>query len=202
MTVSAEALRCASLGLYDAARKEGIVPGDPLWAWVNSQATALNVMAGMVDEQEARMTAVVSEQEVRMIAVVSDAKEIVGTQVDALRTVLKVAEEHNKRTQIASQHMKLQQETVVSRTVSDLTEQVSAKLSGALVLRQRRYDRTHFWGSIGLVTSLALGLFFGGFALHAYEWRNETGALQRCMKTAVRNSNGVWFCEMRSVEGW
>ena len=70
------------------------------------------------------------------------------------------------------------------------------------MLRQRRYDRTHFWGSVGLVTSLALALFFGGFGLHAYEWRNDTGALQRCMKTAVRNSAGTWFCEMRSVEGW
>jgi len=126
----------------------------------------------------------------------------VDTQVAALRTALKLAEEHNKRTQMASQHMQIQQETLVSRTVSDLTEQVSAKLSGALVLRQRRYDRTHFWSSIGLVTSLALALFFGGFALHAYEWRNETGAMQRCMKTALRNSAGVWYCEMRSVEGW
>ncbi len=191
MSVASDALRSASLELYEAARKEGIVVGDPLWVWVKSQVTAINVMADLTDEHR-----------VRLDTVFIDAKEVASNQAVALQTTLKLAEEHNKRTQMASQHMQIQQETLVSRTISDLTEQVSAKLSGALVLRQRRYDRVHFWGSIGLVTSLALALFFGGFGLHAYEWRNDIGAMQRCMKTALRNSAGTWYCEMRSVEGW
>ncbi len=191
MTIATDALRSASLELYEAARKEGIVAGDPLWVWVKSQATAMNVMADLTDEHRARLD-----------AVLSDAKEVSGNQAVTLQATLRVAEEHNKRTQIASQHMQIQQETLVSRTVSDLTEQVSTKLGGALILRQRRYDRVHFWGSVGLVASLAVGLFFGGFGLHAYEWRNDTGALQRCMKTALRNSAGTWYCEMRSVQGW
>ncbi len=191
MSTASNALRAATIGAREAATEEGIDLNGPLGVWVRSQERVLTAQAEMAEQQDKNI-----------IDLVKDTKVTVETQVETLRVTLKVAEEHNKRTQIASQHMQLQQETLVSRTVSDLTEQVSAKLSGALVLRQRRYDRTHFWGSIGLVTSLALGLFFGGFALHAYEWRNETGALQRCMKTAVRNSNGVWFCEMRSVEGW
>ena len=191
MSAASDGLRKAALAMREAAQKEGIQPHDPMWLWATSQETALNWMADLADEQEARLG-----------RVVSGAKDLMDTQVGGLRTALQLAEEHNKRTQMASQHMQIQQETLVSRTVSDLTEQVSAKLSGALVLRQRRYDRTHFWGSAGLVASLALALFFGGFALHAYEWRNETGALQRCMKTALRNSAGTWYCEMRSVEGW
>ena len=191
MSAASEGLRQAALAMREAAQKEGIQPHDPMWLWATSQETALNWMADLADDQEARVG-----------RVVSGAKDLMDTQVAGLRTALQLAEQHNKRTQMASQHMQIQQETLVSRTVSDLTEQVSAKLSGALVLRQRRYDRTHFWGSAGLVASLALALFFGGFALHAYEWRNVTGALQRCMKTALRNSAGTWYCEMRSVEGW
>jgi len=177
--------------MREAALEEGIDLNGPLGVFVRSQERILTIQAQMAEDQDKNV-----------LSLVKDTKVTVENQVETLRVTLKVAEEHNKRTQMASQHMQIQQETLVSRTVSDLTEQVSAKLSGALVLRQRRYDRTHFWGSIGLVTSLALALFFGGFALHAYEWRNETGALQRCMKTALRNSAGTWYCEMRSVEGW
>ncbi len=191
MSAASTALRAAAIGVREAALEEGIDLNGPLGVWVRSQERVLTAQAQMAEEHDKNI-----------IGLVKDTKVTVENQVETLRVTLRVAEEHNKRTQMASQHMQIQQETLVSRTVSDLTEQVSAKLSGALVLRQRRYDRTHFWGSIGLVTSLALALFFGGFALHAYEWRNETGALQRCMKTALRNTAGVWYCEMRSIEGW
>jgi hypothetical protein len=191
VSAASTALRAAAIGVREAALEEGIDLNGPLGVWVRSQERVLTAQAQMAEEHDKNV-----------IGLVKDTKVTVENQVETLRVTLRVAEEHNKRTQMASQHMQIQQETLVSRTVSDLTEQVSAKLSGALVLRQRRYDRTHFWGSIGLVTSLALALFFGGFALHAYEWRNETGALQRCMKTALRNTAGVWYCEMRSIEGW
>ncbi len=191
MSAASTALRAAAIGVREAALEEGIDLNGPLGVWVRSQERVLTAQAQMAEEHDRNV-----------IDLVKDTKVTVETQVETLKVTLQVAQEHNKRTQMASQHMQIQQETLVSRTVSDLTEQVSAKLSGALVLRQRRYDRTHFWGSAGLVASLALALFFGGFALHAYEWRNETGALQRCMKTALRNSAGTWYCEMRSVEGW
>ena len=191
MSAASTALRAAAIGVREAALEEGIDLNGPLGVFVRSQEHILTIQAQMAEEQEKNV-----------IGLVKDTKVTVENQVETLRVTLKVAEEHNKRTQMASQHMQIQQETLVSRTVSDLTEQVSAKLSGALVLRQRRYDRVHFWGSIGLVTSLALALFFGGFGLHAYEWRNDIGAMQRCMKTALRNSAGTWYCEMRSVEGW
>ncbi len=191
MSAASTALRAAAIGVREAALEEGIDLNGPLGVWVRSQERVLTAQAQMAEEHDRNV-----------IALVKDTKVTVETQVETLKVTLQVAQEHNKRTQIASQHMQIQQETLVSRTVSDLTEQVSAKLSGALVIRQRRYDRTHFWGSAGLMASLALGLFFGGFALHAYEWRNETGALQRCLKTAVRNSAGTLYCEMRSVEGW
>jgi len=191
VSAASTALRAAAIGVREAALEEGIDLNGPLGVWVRSQERVLTAQAQMAEEHDKNI-----------IGLVKDTKVTVENQVETLRVTLRVAEEHNKRTQMASQHMQIQQETLVSRTVSDLTEQVSAKLSGALVLRQRRYDRVHFWGSIGLVTSLALALFFGGFGLHAYEWRNETGALQRCMKTALRNTAGVWYCEMRSIEGW
>jgi len=191
VSAASTALRSAAIAMREAALEEGIDLNGPLGVFVRSQEHILTIQAQMAEEQEKNV-----------IGLVKDTKVTVENQVETLRVTLQVAQEHNKRTQIASQHMQIQQETLVSRTVSDLTEQVSAKLSGALVLRQRRYDRVHFWGSIGLVTSLALALFFGGFGLHAYEWRNDIGAMQRCMKTALRNSAGTWYCEMRSVEGW
>jgi len=191
VSAASTALRSAAIAMREAALEEGIDLNGPLGVFVRSQEHILTIQAQMAEEQEKNV-----------IGLVKDTKVTVENQVETLRVTLQVAQEHNKRTQMASQHMQIQQETLVSRTVSDLTEQVSAKLSGALVLRQRRYDRVHFWGSIGLVTSLALALFFGGFGLHAYEWRNDIGASQRCMKTALRNSAGTWYCEMRSVEGW
>jgi len=84
--------------------------------------------------------------------------------------------------------------------VDQLTEQVSAKLSGALVLRQRRYDRTHRWGSAALVAGIALGLFLGGYGLHAYQWKFETGSVQRCLQSSVRSADGTLFCQVKAVQ--
>ena len=121
-------------------------------------------------------------------------------QVEVLKTTLQVAQEHNKRSEIMVRQSESDREKLVNHTVDQLTEQVSAKLSGALVLRQRRYDRTHRWGSAALVAGIALGLFLGGYGLHAYQWRFETGSVQRCLQSAVRSSDGTLFCQVRAVQ--
>ena len=118
----------------------------------------------------------------------------------ALKTTLQVAQEHNKRSEIALRQSEADKERLISRTVDDLTEQISAKLSGALVLRQRRYDRTHRWGSAALVAGVMAALFVGGYSLHAYQWRYETGGVQRCLQSAVRSADGTLFCQVKAVQ--
>ena len=188
MSVAAEALRSASLSLRDAARKEGIMPHDPMWLWSVSQEAALNALATLVEEQEKHST-----------ALIQDTKVVVDNQVAALKTTLALAQEHNKRSEVIARQSEIDKERLVSRTVDDLTEQVSAKLSGALVLRQRRYDRTHRWGSAALLAGAMLALFLGGYGLHAYQWRFEMGSVQRCLQSAVRSADGTLFCQVKAV---
>jgi len=185
MSKAADALRAAALETREAAWKDGIDPDGPLGAWVRSQERSLTAQALMLDEQEARVKTV---------------KETVDGQVEVLKTTLQVAQEHNKRAEIMVRQSESDREKLVNHTVDQLTEQVSAKLSGALVLRQRRYDRTHRWGSAALVAGVALGLFLGGYSLHAYQWRFETGGVQRCLQSAVRSADGTLFCQVKAVQ--
>ena len=189
MNAAAEAIRAASLTMRDAARKEGITPHDPLWLWCVSQEAALNALAGMLEEQEKQNG-----------TLIRDTKVVVDSQVTALKTTLQVAQEQNKRSEIMVRQSESDREKLVHHTVDQLTEQVSAKLSGALVLRQRRYDRTHRWGSAALVAGVMMGLFLGGYGLHTYLWRFETGSVQRCLQSAVRSADGTLFCQVKAVQ--
>jgi len=189
MSAASEALRSASLSLRDAARKEGIMPHDPMWLWSISQEAALDALAALAEEQEKNSG-----------VLIRDTKVVVDSQVTALKTTLQVAQEQNKRSEIMARQSESDREKLVNHTVDQLTEQVSAKLSGALVLRQRRYDRTHRWGSAALVAGIALGLFLGGYGLHAYQWKFETGGVQRCLQSAVRSADGTLFCQVKAVQ--
>ncbi len=165
------------------------MPNDPMWLWSISQETALNALATLVEEQEKHSG-----------ALIRDTKVVVDSQVTALKTTLQVAQESNKRSEIVARQSASDREKLVNHTVDQLTEQVSAKLSGALVLRQRRYDRTHRWGSSALLAGAMLGLFLGGYGLHAYEWRFEMGSVQRCLQAAVRSADGTLFCQVKAVQ--
>jgi hypothetical protein len=189
VSAASEALRSASLSLRDAARKEGIMPHDPMWLWSISQEAALDALATLAEEQEKNSG-----------VLIRDTKVVVDSQVTALKTTLQVAQEQNKRSEIMVRQSESDREKLVNHTVDQLTEQVSAKLSGALVLRQRRYDRTHRWGSAALVAGIALGVFLGGYSLHAYQWRFETGGVQRCLQSAVRSADGTLFCQVKAVQ--
>jgi len=189
VSAAAEALRSASLSLRDAARKEGIMPHDPMWLWSISQEAALDALATLAEEQENNSG-----------TLIRDTKVVVDSQVAALKTTLQVAQEQNRRSEIMVRQSESDREKLVNHTVDQLTEQVSAKLSGALVLRQRRYDRTHRWGSAALVAGMALGLFLAGYGLHAYQWRFETGGVQRCLQSAVRSADGTLFCQVKAVQ--
>ena len=165
------------------------MPHDPMWLWSVSQEAALNALATLVEEQEKHST-----------VLIQDTKVVVDNQVAALKTTLALAQEHNKRSEVIARQSEIDKERLVSRTVDDLTEQVSAKLSGALVLRQRRYDRTHRWGSAALLAGAMLALFLGGYGLHAYQWRFEMGSVQRCLQSAVRSADGTLFCQVKAVK--
>ena len=132
MSKAAEALRAAALETREAAWKDGIDPDGSLGVWVRSQERALTAQALMLDEQEARVATV---------------KETVDGQVEVLKKTLALAQEHNKRQEIVARQSEVDKERLVNHTVDQLTEQVSAKLSGALVLRQRRCDPPHPWGA-------------------------------------------------------
>ncbi len=165
------------------------MPNDPMWLWCVSQEAALNALASMVEEQEKHNG-----------TLIRDTKVVVDSQVTALKTTLQVAQEQNKRSEIMVRQSESDREKLVNHTVDQLTEQVSAKLSGALVLRQRRYDRTHRWGSAALVAGVVTALFLGGYSLHAYQWRFETGSVQRCLQSAVRSADGTLFCQVKAVQ--
>ena len=189
MSVESNNLRNAAIALREAAWREGVEPDGPLGIWVLSMERALTAQADMADKQKAGI-----------LAVVQDAKGLVDSQVEALKKSLALADQHNKRAETALRHAEVDREKLVNNTVNELTAQVSAKLNGALVLRQQRYDRQQRLGTAGAMTAIVLGLFFGGYALHAYLWRFETSSVERCLRQAVTSSDGVSYCPLSAVK--
>lgn len=188
MSAASNDLRSAAIALREAAWREGVEPDGPLGIWVSSLERTLTAQSNLVDNQEAGI-----------LKVVQDAKGMVDGQVEALNKALAMAEQHNKRAEVALRHAEVDREKLVNSTVNELTEQVSAKLNGALVLRQRRYDRQQRLTSGGLMTAIVLGLFFGGYALHAYLWRFETGSVERCLRESVKSADGTQYCPLSAV---
>lgn len=188
MSAASNELRSAAIALREAAWREGVEPDGPLGIWVSSLERTLTAQSNLVDNQEAGI-----------LKVVQDAKGMVDGQVEALNKALAMADQHNKRAEVALRHAEVDREKLVNSTVNELTEQVSAKLNGALVLRQRRYDRQQRLTSGGLMTAIVLGLFFGGYALHAYLWRFETGSVERCLRESVKSADGTQYCPLAAV---
>ena len=189
MNKAIQAIRTAARSLRDTAQREGILPQDPMWLWAISQETALNALADLAEVQEAGVH-----------GVVKDSKGLVDSQVEALKRAFALADQHNKRAEMALRHAEVDREKLVNNTVNELTAQVTAKLNGALVLRQQRYDRQQRLTTGGAMTAIVLGLFFGGYALHAYLWRFETSSVERCLHQAVTGSDGVSYCPLSAVK--
>jgi hypothetical protein len=189
MNKAIQAIRNAARSLREAAQREGILPQDPMWLWVISQEAALNTLADFAELQEAGIH-----------GAVKDAKGLVDSQVEAIKKALVLSDQHNKRAEMALRHAEVDREKLVDSTVNELTAQVTAKLNGALVLRQQRYDRQQRLTTGGTMTAIVMALFFGGYALHAYLWRYETGGVERCMRQAVSDANGTQYCPLSAVK--
>ena len=189
MSAASNELRNSAIALREAAWREGVEPDGPLGIWVRSMERTLTAQSDMADKQEAGLR-----------AVVNDAKGLVDSQVDALKKALAMSDQHNKRAEIALRHAEVDREKLVNNTVNELTAQVSARLNGALVLRQQRYDRQQRLGTAGAMTAIVLGLFFGGYALHAYLWRFETSSVERCLRQVMTGSDGVSYCPLSAVK--
>ena len=162
------------------------MPHDPMWLWSISQEAALDALATLAEEQEKNTG-----------ALIRDTKVVVDSQVTALKTTLQVAQEQTKRSEIMARQSESDREKLVNHTVDQLTEQVSAKLSGALVLRQRRYDRTHRWGSAVLVAGIALGLFLGGYPGTLYQEVADRAAAQAATPKACRQDGRAGLGDLR-----
>ncbi len=189
MSAESNNLRHAAVALREAAWREGLEPDGPLGIWVRSLERTLTAQSDLADKQEAGI-----------LAMVRDSKCLVDSQVEALKKALALSDEHNKRAEIALRHAEVDREKLVNHTVDELTGQVTAKLNGALVIRQQRYDRQQRLTSGGVMTAIVLGLFFGGYALHAYLWRYETGGVERCMRQAVSGTDGSQYCPLSAVK--
>ena len=189
MSVESDNLRNAAIALREAAWREGVEPDGPLGIWVRSLERTLTAQSDLVDKQEAGI-----------LAVVNDAKGMVDSQVEALKKALALSDQHNKRAETALRHAEVDREKLVNHTVDELTGQVTAKLNGALVLRQQRYDRQQRLTTGGMMTAIVLGLFFGGYALHAYLWRFETSSVERCLRQTVNGTDGTPYCPLSAVK--
>ena len=189
MSAASNELRNSAIALREAAWREGVEPDGPLGVWVRSLERTLTAQSALAEKQEAGI-----------LGVVKDAKGVIDGQVEALKKALALAEQQNKRAETALRQSEVDREKLVNHTVDELTGQVTAKLNGALVLRQQRYDRQQRLGSAGLMTAIVLGLFFGGYALHAYLWRFETGSVERCLRQTVTGSDGASYCPLSAVK--
>ena len=179
MSDKPERLLIASDKLAEAARREGIEPGSPLWVWVEAQQ---HVLAAIYEWQ-------------------TNWSAAVDTEIDQLRTALAVADTQRRRVDAEVRRMEVQQKDLETKTVASLTKAVAEKLKDALVIRERRWNRRDRHISWGAAAAAALVILLGGYTWRGvqdrFTYATAAEAWARCQDTAFMDkASGRPFCQI------
>ena len=175
MSDKPERLLIASDKLADAARREGIEPGSPLWVWVEAQQHALTAIYEWQSQWSAAAAA----------------------EIDQLRTALAVAETQRRRVDAEVRRMEVSQRDLETKTVASLTKAVAEKLKDVLVIRERRWNRRDRNISWFGAAAFAVVLIIGGYTWRGVQDRDATTALRQCYDALMQDkATGRLFCQL------
>lgn len=189
MNPAIERLRGVVQRLVETARAEGIEPDGPLGQWLQGQVQALEGLAGVLDGQTSQMDTVMSRIEATskagldQVKFLSHAAELTLLQIRTLKAGLIV--EH---------------ENVTLRMIKEVFPLFAEKLQGALVIRERewnrRVERRRF--ALAGATVLALAIFLAGVAFQIWSDSDRINAFDDCLSHSFI-WNGHAYC---AIPGW
>ena len=188
-----ERLREATQMLRLAARREGIEPDGPLGAWVEAQDAILTALADNADRQEHLVT-----------HVLNDFKQAAEAELSKQRVITYRTELALQSARDARDSVEVEKARVASDMIKDVSPRIVDGIREAVVIRERRYNR-----SIELRRAATVGLVMMGLVIGGYTWRfsqdwtaveqlsQTEAALQHCQDTSpYQDKDGRRLCAM------
>ena len=181
-------LRAVVHRLVETGRAEGIEPDGPLGQWLQGQAQALAGLAEILDAQTSQIDAVMSrieaasKAELERVSELSSAAEHVLFQVRTLQAALVV--EH---------------ENVTLRMIKQTLPLFAEKLQGALVIREREWNRRVERRRFALAGATVLAIFLAGVAFQIWSDSDRVATFDDCLSHSFI-WNGHVYCAVPSWE--
>ena len=179
-------LRAAIDGLDEAARAEGIAPDGPLGAWVAAQKDVLNALYAVEEHREEQVRALLENAKATAEAQLARAQAEAG-KLDRF---------------IAKAELQLAQ--AQNETIVAVGKGIAAHVQGALVIREKAYNRTRYLGTALAYGVVLLCTLLGGYAWssHAHGTSIEAHLWERCKQTVTADKQGRFYCAPTTyVEG-
>ena len=122
-----------------------------------------------------------------------EGRQHVAREIEAARALYKSIEQLTNQTRTLHLLSVAEQETVLQRMMKETLPLFAEKLQGALVIRERRWNRRAEQRHYALAGLVALAVFVAGYGLCAWSDARAVAAMDRCLRSMVQ-SNGHTFC--------
>ena len=190
-------LRAAAAEMENAAWREGIDPTGPLGAFVTSMSSAISLLADICERQAGAV-----------VGTVHDARTMADSELKKLQVANKAVVALQAQAQNALAVSEVQVEKVVGKFVASVAPEIVRQISGAVVLRERRYNQSALWGRAAAIAGVACCLVLGGYTWRAWTPDPAAGSavlvldrVRQCQAApAYRQAQtGEAFCNLRTL---
>lgn len=189
LAVAAEELRASAEDMEQAAWRTGLTPDEPLGIWVISLRRTLTNLANLSEGQGQGVS-----------NVIEGTRKLVETEVSQLREANRSAAQAINEATAARSRAEIEAEKLTLKTIQGLAPQILKEIRGAVVIRERRYNRKVEWRRASLVAVSVLGLFLGGYSWRAWQdGGNASDALVRCLQHPAQAPNGDRYCSFATL---
>ena len=190
---TAAGLQTALVELHAAAKTEAIEVDGPLGAWVRAQDAIIQRMIDFSD----RLDRLARE-------VLTDFREAAEAELSRQRIVTEQSKVALYAARDARDSVETTKTKVASEMIKDMAPKIVAGVSEAVVIRERRYNRSIEIRRAAYVGGTMLGLFLGGFTLRfVQDWTavmqlsQSQAGLQHCKDTSPYvDKDGMRLCRM------
>ncbi len=186
-------LRAAIADLHKAAIEEKIEMDGTLGVWLRAQVTTLEAMAGLVQEQTAKI-------EHKAVAV----EKAMQAQVKRVEAGVEELRAWTNRAKAEIEDSKERRKADNLTLAKELGEGVKNTLKTSLLIRERKWNRRQNWTAATLLALLLATCFVGGATWR--EHQRPIGTVQevmdRCLARQVLDEvTHQYFCPVKIVQG-
>ncbi|WP_424140117.1 hypothetical protein [Roseomonas chloroacetimidivorans] len=179
-SVAADDLRAAAEDMEQAAWRMGLAPHEPLGIWV---ASMRRTVTGLADLTERQAEAVA--------ATVEGTRKVLDAEVAQLRAASEAAAHQMHEAKAVLTRAQVEAEKLTLKTLQDLTPKILEEIRDAVVIREKRYNKSMEWRRYGLVGLTAVCLLLGGYAGRAWQDWSATTALAHCVENPLAAAGSV-----------